>query len=305
MIHDYVNKLIENIPETFKKQDSPKVLDLVLEGGLFNGSFHIGALYFLKEMEKKKYIQIDRISGCSIGSLAGLGYFIDDLDTGIKLYDIIKDNLKKNHNLDYIKNIKDLLIDKIPDNILEKVNNKLFITYYNYKKGVKIVKSEYKNVDDIFNSIIKSCYVPFLIDGNILFKNKYFDGINPYIFEKVKNKQILYLELFGLDKILYFFTIKNEKNNFHRILSGLLDAHLFFIKQTNTQMCSYVNEWNYINKCSYYIKWLFEKIIVYIVCLFILINNTFSHKINHTIFYKIIVKITTDIFVIIMDNYCF
>ena len=39
--------------------------------------------------------------------------------------------------------------------------------------------------------------------------------------------------------------VKNEKTNFHRILSGLLDIHAFFIKGSNTSMCSYVNDWNY------------------------------------------------------------
>ena len=56
MIDEYVNKLIENLPESSKKLQN---IDLVLDGGLFNGSYLVGALYFLKEMERRQYIKID------------------------------------------------------------------------------------------------------------------------------------------------------------------------------------------------------------------------------------------------------
>ena len=66
MIDEYVNKLIENLPEETKKL---QYIDLVLDGGIFNGSYLVGSLYFLKEMERRKYLKIARISGCSIGSI--------------------------------------------------------------------------------------------------------------------------------------------------------------------------------------------------------------------------------------------
>mgnify|MGYP003840060669 CR=1 FL=1 len=44
-----------------KNRKTPLVIDLVLDGGIFNGSYLIGALYFLKEMEKKKYIKINEL----------------------------------------------------------------------------------------------------------------------------------------------------------------------------------------------------------------------------------------------------
>ena len=81
MINNYVNKLIDNLPNTFKNNKTPLQIDLILDGGLFNGSYLVGALYFLKEMEKKNYIKINRISSCSIGSIIGFLYFIDYLNT--------------------------------------------------------------------------------------------------------------------------------------------------------------------------------------------------------------------------------
>jgi predicted acylesterase/phospholipase RssA len=81
-------------------------IDLILDGGLFNGSYLVGALYFLKEMEKRNYIKINRVSSCSIGSIIGFLYFIDDLDIIQIFYNIILNHLKKNHNFNIITNLK-------------------------------------------------------------------------------------------------------------------------------------------------------------------------------------------------------
>ena len=92
MIDEYVNKLIENLPDNDKTLQR---LDLVLDGGIFNGSYLVGALYFIREMERRKYVKIERISGCSIGSVIALLYFINSLDLMPKLYDIVKQDFKK------------------------------------------------------------------------------------------------------------------------------------------------------------------------------------------------------------------
>ena len=304
MIQEYVNKLIENLPDDIKNTKTPIVIDLVLDGGLFNGSYLVGALYFLKEMEKRNYIKVDRISGCSIGSVVAFLYFIDGLDLMTKLYTSVQDDFKKCYNLKIMKTLKDMVKDNVPENICEKVNNKLFICYNNIVKGKKTVKSTYKNQDEIFNSIIKSCFIPYLIDGNYLYENKYIDGINPYIFNIEPNKKILYLDLFGYDKIGNLINIKNEKTNFHRILSGLLDVHSFFIKKCSTQMCSYVNDWNIFNVGFNYVKILIEKICIYATYIFIFIKNNITHKQKDSFLFKIFSKIFQDIFVLILETYC-
>jgi len=304
MINEYVIKLIDNLPENIKNVEKPQLIDLVLDGGIFNGSYLVGALYFLKEMEKRKYIKIERISGCSVGSIVAFLYYIDGLDLMPKLYEIINKDFRQTYKLHIINILKNYLTCHIPEDICNKVNNKLFITYNNIKKRTKPVKSYYKNTDDIINTIIKSCYIPFLIDGDILYKNKYIDGINPYVFRKEQGKKILYLDLFGYDKISNLINVKNEKSNFHRILSGLLDIHSFYIKQSNTPMCSYVNDWNIINIGFNYIKLFIEKICIYLIYLIILIKNTISDDIQQSILFKILSKITNDIFIILLENYC-
>jgi len=304
MIKEYVNKFIENLPEDLKNSKDPLIIDIILDGGLFNGSYLIGALYFLKEMETRKYIKIDRISGCSIGSVVALLYFMDSLDTMTNLYDIVNSTFRKNYNLEIIKELKTILKDKIPLDICKQVENRLFISYNNIKIGKKRVKSVFKDVDEIINTIIRSCFIPYLIDGNICYENKHIDGMNPYIFKLEPNKKILYLDLFGYDKIGNLLNVKNEKTNFHRVLSGLLDIHTFYIKQSSTQMCSYVNDWSISNKMFNYIKLIFEKICIYLIHILIYIKTKIPAEFEETVIYKIITKIMKESFIIILENYC-
>jgi hypothetical protein len=301
MIEEYVNKLIENLPKDLKINQR---LDLILDGGAFNGSYLIGALYFLKEMEKRDYIKIERISGCSIGSLVAFLYYIDSLDLMTKVYDKTIDNFKNNYSLNNIKNIKKILEDRIPNDICSKINGKLFICYNNIKTNKKIIKSKYKNIDEIIETIIKSCYIPFLIDNNILYKKKYIDGINAYLFKKQPSKKILHMELMSYGKIFNSLSIKNEKTNFHRVLEGLLDIHSFYIKKTNTPMCSFVENWNLFNIINYKLKILLEKILIYIIILFLYLNKLIPIELKNNIIFKIISKISFDIFGIFLETYC-
>ena len=303
MINEYVIKLIENLPDDIKNVKEPIKMDVVLDGGIFNGSYHVGALYFLKEMENRKYIKIERISGCSVGSIVGFLYFIDSLDLMPKLYDLINKEFRQTYNLKLITELKKHLSEHIPSDICERVNGRLYITYNNIKKGTKPVKSVYKDADDIINTIIKSSYIPYLIDGNILYENKSVDGITPFIF-KEREKKILYLDLFGSDKLGNLLNVKNEKSNYHRILSGLLDIHSFFIKKSNTPMCSYVNDWSYSNICFNHIKTIIERICIYLIHVLIFIKINISAQFKETVLYKILSKISYDVFIIILENYC-
>ena len=304
MIHQYVEKFIENLPDELKNNKNSQKFDLVLDGGIFNGSYLVGSLYFLKEMEKKGYIKICRISGCSIGSIVAFMYIIDCLDLLETLYDITFKQLQTNYSLNTVINLHNLLDSHIPDDICDKVNNKLYITYNNVQKRRKKIKYIYKNKKEIINTIIKSSYIPFLMDGKILFENKYIDGINPYIFKIRNDRKILHLDLFGYDKIKYLINIKNEKTNFHRVLSGLLDIHNFFIKQTNTDMCSYVNEWTIFNRTHIFLKKVIEKILIYFVYIIIIFQKYIPVEIKDYVLYKILTKITYDIYVILLQNYC-
>ena len=301
MIETYVKKLIENIPVQKEKTE----LDLVLDGGVFNGSYLIGALYFLREMEKRKWVQIDRISGCSIGSISGLLFFIDRLDLFQTYYNSIFVDFQQNYSLESFKTCLGTLEDYIPDDILEKVNNKLFISYYNIVKQKKIVKSVYKDKKDILQAILKSCYVPFLMDGSLLYKKKYMDGIIPYVFPIQKGKKILCLDLLGYDKISYMLNVKNEKTNYHRILTGLLDIHQFYIKRTYTPMCSYVNDWNLWNHAHNIFKKIIEKVILWSILFIFFLKKNIPDFVHENIWYGLFKKTCYEMYIVFLQNYCF
>ena len=127
MVKEYAIKLIENLPDDLKNSKTPLRIDLVLDGGIFNGSYLIGALHFLKEMENQKIIKINRISSCSIGTVAAFLYYIDALDEMPKLYNIVNNEFKENYNLNSITKLKSLLINVIPKDICKTINKKLFI----------------------------------------------------------------------------------------------------------------------------------------------------------------------------------
>lgn len=301
MINSYINKLIENLPVEIKQNKenkTPMKVDLILDGGLFNGSYLVGALYFIKEMEARKYIKVERISGCSIGSIVGFLYFIDALDELPCLYESLLDDFKHQNNFSLIKNLKQKLIHIIPNNICEKVFKRLYIAFNNVKNGKKIVKKTYRDVDEIFDSIIKSSYIPFVIDGNLVYQNKYMDGLNPYIFncKKTSTRKIIFMDLLGFDKIGHTLNVKNEKTNFHRILSGMLDIHNFFIKGgSQTQMCSYVNHWSLYNYLLMSIRYLIEKIIIYKVYFLNVINMNLSKDFKQNLLCKLAGKMGREI----------
>lgn len=304
MIEPYVKKLIENLPDTIKNTKTPLKLDLVLDGGLFNGSYLVGALYFIKEMELRGYVKVERISGSSIGSIVGFLYFIDALDEASCLYEMILTDFKQQYNLSFIKKLKQHLQHRIPANICEILYNKFYITFNNIEKQKKIVKKTYKNVDEIIDCIIRSCFIPFLIDGNIVYKHKYIDGLNPHIFKTKNERKVLFMNLSTLDKILGTINIKNEKTNLHRILSGMLDIYVFFIKGTKTHMCSFVNNWNIMDVIYIYVRYSLERIFVHNIYWLNYIHKNVLQKIKKHVFFDLLSKYYKKNLASLLDKYC-
>jgi hypothetical protein len=303
MIKNYISKLIENLPSEYKNKDKPLELDIVLDGGSFNGSYLVGGLYFIKEMENLGFVRVKRISGCSVGSIVAFLYLIDRLDFMSEFYNLFYNEFKQKHTLKILKKMKFILGNHIPSNVCDIVNGRFFVCYNRAKKK-KVVKSHFKNIDDIIDTIIKSCFIPFLIDGNFLLRDKYIDGINPYIFEKIHGRKILYLDLYGFDKITNLLNVKNEKTNFHRILTGMLDIHNFFIKQSSTQMCSFVNDWNSIDKLRNLAKLTFEKGVMLLVRLCIIFKYYLPENYCELPIYKFVCRLCKEGFIFFLDNYC-
>jgi hypothetical protein len=301
MIEKYIQTLINNLPK--KIIQNTQNINLVLDGGIFNGSYLMGCIFFLKEMENRNYIKIHKISCCSVSCILALIYHLDankSFNIIIEMYKKIIIEFKQNKLINI-----DSIIDFIKHNVVfpkkyyKKLNKKLYISYYNVNTCRQIIKSKYKNMDDLYDTIKKSCFVPFLIDGNINYKNKYIDGINPFIFPFDSTKKTLYINLLHHDKISHMINIKNETTNIHRILYGLLDIHTFFIKENNTNMCSYIDSRYMYLSPMYIIKKLIEKIIIYTIYYTLLLKNKYSCLFGNLYDKNIIKKRINDIFNII------
>jgi len=220
-----IKELVNNLEKT-EKFKKTKEIDIILDGGAYSGSYLIGSLFYLKELEKRNMIKIKRFSGCSIGSLLSIIYKLDLLEIQHIVYKLIRMNLSSPNMKFYFKIVK-ILKETSPKNFYKKCNNNVFITYHDVKKNKQIVKKKYKNNNDLFETISKSSFLPYIMNGKILYKNNYFDGMYPYIFEKKENRDTIFFNLCNQYLIGMLF-IRNEENNSERILTGILNCHNYF-----------------------------------------------------------------------------
>ena len=286
--------LIKNI----EHKHIPKKLNIILEGGCMNGAYEIGGLTLLKELEKKRLTSIEKISGASVGAYAGFLFLTDNLNKYIDEYGEMRNSFKKHLKLIKLEQQLRVLTNKLSDIQFKSFqNDKLFITYYNVDTQQQEVISKYSTKEELITSILKSCHIPFLINGECFYvdektNTKYIDGGVPYLFpiqtlqkdkSTIKN---LYMKLTQYDRIKTTINVSYEKTVHGRILEGLIDTYNFFLKNNETNMCSYVEEWSQINKIYYKCCELGYKLIIILIYTFSILINTVSPKFKKTHFYK-------------------
>ena len=276
-LNTYVNSLIENV----NSNNIPKNIDLVLDSGAFNGIYMLGGLIYLRQMRNKNKININRISGSSIGSILGLLFIVDKLDLSIEICNKAFKILRKNQDLKKFKILLEDILDKhITESDLNKINNKLYITYFDLTKGKQILKKKYKNLQELKYSLLKSMHVPYLFDRNITDNEGCVDGSFPHIFKIKSNKsrKILFINLQSIDKIINMIYIKNEKNLYPRLFNGLLEMHNFFSDGKNTNMYSYVNDWSIRDIFLFRLREIIYTLIIYIFSLGLHIDYFIPNK---------------------------
>ena len=310
-LRDVVTNMVDNI-----QQDENDIihLDIILSGGAFNAIYLVGCLYFLREMQNKNKIAIHRISSCSASSFVALLYLTGHVELfQEKIYEIVVESFKTNKKFIFTEPILANIFEMIETALYEKgnvtesdiirlVNYKLYITYFDVKRCKRIVKRKYKSLHDIFETIKKSCYIPFITMDDMLYKNRYMDGWQPYIFKthdqgsmNNNNNQIikkqLFIDLLGKDKIKDSIVLKNNKNSTHKIINGILDTYYFFYNKgiRETAMCSFFNN----QSMTSYIKFLSIYFFSYLLCIFLYLYAFFfkipsSDLFNLDIFKRII-----------------
>ena len=153
---EYIKNLSNNYPELNK----PIELDIIIEGGLFNGMYSCGALLLIKELERKKYFKVNRISGASVGSIMGYYYFTDTIHELIDDFIKLRNSFQKNVNFHIIEEIATNHINELDKSKLNEINNKLFITYV--KNGDETTQQYFESCDDLKRAILKSIQIPYL-----------------------------------------------------------------------------------------------------------------------------------------------
>lgn len=226
--------IFEGLIENLEQKNFNYNIDLVLEGGCMNGAYELGGLMLLKELEKKGKLKVKRLSGASVGSFISLLYALDKLDCYIDSYKEWRDKFNETIQLDNLGKLLIEVCSDISDDTFKSLQkNKLFITYYDVKTKQCILKKEYITRKELCESILKSCHLPYLINGEPFFKTdegEYLDGGLPYIFKLRKDVDIkvLYMKLARISKLGSIFNVSGEENMDARVLEGLLDTYNFF-----------------------------------------------------------------------------
>ena len=274
---EYIDKLISNID----KNNIPKTIDLILDGGAFNGSYQIGGLLYLKRMENKKMISIKRVSGTSIGAFMGLLYILDKMEFSSDIADEIIKKFKKNKNLNgFIELANKFLLEMMREDDYKLANNRLYITYFDKNTKKQVIKNKYKSNQDLIEQLIKSSYLPFLIDGKNCHKTSV-DGVNPYFF-KMKKRKILFMRLMSFKQSKTALCVKYQINNYGRILEGILDINNFFTTNKRTTICSYVDEWNIIDFSIIRLREIMWVVILSLIDTFMYINKNIPVSISES-----------------------
>jgi len=265
---DKIEDLVSNLPKPL----FTKNIKVVCDGGAFNGSYFYGCYIYLKELEKQKFIKIDKISGTSIGGLLSFLYLTDTLDDFNTYYKDIRQAFKTNFCLSLFKKTLTNFFEELPKDLYQKVSERLYITYYDININKEIVKSEYKNNQEIIEAILYSTFLPYVMDGNLCYKGK-IDAFNPYIFKErtLDDDKILFISLTNFNKLKKMIHVRGERNNSERTLEGVLDIHKFF-KGDKSMLCSWVNNWG----ISYY--FIFRSRQVF--CLFLVLFFNILYKLK-------------------------
>lgn len=300
-----LDKLIGNFIKELDTTNLPREIDIVLEGGGLNGPYEFGIMMYIKNLEKLNKIKVNRISATSVGTLLGLFFILDKLDNvAINISNKLIGSFKKNGNLyTFKKTMIDFCKNHMRENDYKLFENKFYLTYFDTKKKKQIIKKKYKSNRDLINQIIKSTYLPFLMDGNVYYKGNV-DGCYPYIFKKRENTKILYITLSSLKYIKGILSVKNEINGNIRIFEGILDINRFLNTNKPTDLCSYIDDWCALDFIHLRLKELFFVLLLIILNISVKIiefipdnlkTNKYSmrmkqivYKLMHDIFYRII-----------------
>ena len=120
-----------------------------------------------KELEKRNYYKIERISGCSAGAIMALYYITDTLEDWIHDYKKIRKYFINELNLSIIHDILGEKVNNMSDKTFNNyTKDKLYINYRD-KDICNVNKNAYENRKDLLSTVCKSIHIRFFIKTDI------------------------------------------------------------------------------------------------------------------------------------------
>jgi hypothetical protein len=299
--YQLTKKYIESISLSLSSGNNKeeKEINIAFSSGGFNGPIGMGIGMYLKKLEEYKYIKVNRVSGSSIGALLSLWYIMTDVNDE-KMFTFFEkhftyaiNHFKKNKNLSIYRTFIELYVYKIfKTDDMSSINKRLYITYSDTKKYKKITVCKYKNREHLIDCITRSGYLPYITDRNSKYKERYIDGIYPYIFcdekKKKKNqKDTLFVNMMCKSHILTSMSV-NDINIYKKLFIGINDVNEFFTTGKST-LCIYTKDITYKNKIERNVIELVFFILLFIMDVIMSIHlNTsmiFSESVIYNAFY--------------------
>lgn len=239
VLSDYVKAVTKNINLPNKVN-----IDLVISGGAFNGGMALGSIMLIKQLENEGKIKVDKLSGCSVGAPMIIIYLANAFEKSSSVFHKLKSCLKTNGNISCLRdNIQSFVYDifNSDEEMKNTLDNRCYINYNDIVNCKYCTVSNFTDREHLINCIVRSMYIPLLIDGNTKIEGSFIDGIVPYIFKETNN-DILYVELMK-DKsdIVRSIVTQNEKNEHYRVLQGVSDAAMFFSENKSERLSWYKN----------------------------------------------------------------
>lgn len=277
LLRQYINALSVNI----KIEPEPKQLNLIFDSGAVNGLMGIGAALYIHDLEKSKYLHVNKISGCSIGSLIAVWYSCGCPDSMYSYIDTLFSYYKQNKNFFIYEEMVTKLIHQLFPNdeaVSAMLNERLYINYYDTKKCKQRIVFKFKNRLHLIKCIVKSSHIPFLTNKCHKYQGRYVDGISPFIFPTKKNCKNLFIQLINFTDLFKSLNIKREKNIYSRLIRGVVETNEFFINNSSS-LCCYVS---YKTKLHLFLRQYFIIFFLSLLDYFIFIKNNIPCSFKET-----------------------
>lgn len=300
LLQEYIKALIINVDKTGVQRD----INIIFDGGAFNGGFAAGIGLYLKCMEEHKLIKVHRISGCSIGSILAIWYLTGCMPEGIQCFEQFMKSYKKNMSLHAYKQIVTNFINQIfvsenknkntEQSIITQLNGRLFITYYDVKNHKQKTVSKFRNKAHILDCILRSSHIPYLMDGCPSYKKKYMDGVSPYIFKNGLSN--LFIKLMTLKRCARSLMLKSENNIHYRLLTGIADVNDFYTTG-HSDMCSYIHNWSYTDIVQLRLREIIMFYIFSLIGCIIVVKKYIPLALTESLLYNGIIKAINGLYI--------